>query len=80
MGSRKYETGDKFGKWTLIEYLPTRSGKVYWRVQCECGAIKDVFSGNITRGKSTQCSDCSYKERVADECRFGFPLHIRINV
>jgi len=30
-------TGQKFGKLTAIERLPSRNGKTYWLCKCECG-------------------------------------------
>ena len=50
-------TGQKFNRWTLVEYLG--NGKYLGR--CECGTEKVVRGVDIKRGKSKSCG-CLKKE------------------
>jgi hypothetical protein len=41
-----------FGRWTVVEKA---SKSNYWKCECSCGIIKDVFRGNLTSGASSSC-------------------------
>lgn len=44
-------TGNRFGKWTVLEYV----GKRHWKCLCDCGTIKDVNADSLRQGRSTSC-------------------------
>jgi len=43
--------GQKFGRWTAIEYL----GKSKWRCKCECGVEKELDGIYLRMGESLSC-------------------------
>ena len=53
-------TGQKFGKWTVVEFSHSsqKPKGTYWVCKCECGTIQIIDSGNLKRGKTTNCG-CS---------------------
>ena len=51
---RKNIIGQRFGRWTVIAELEYPCHLA----ECECGVRKKVYTGNLTGGYSTQCSDC----------------------
>ncbi len=56
----KIEVGQKFGKWTAIEIShQDKSGRYYWKVQCECGRTNKVRSSDLHLYKTKQCANCS---------------------
>jgi len=57
--------GNKFGKWTVLERDGfTRPAK--YLCKCDCGNTKSIWIGNLTRGLSTQCTDCQCKSKSSD--------------
>ena len=73
-------TGQKFGRWTVLERAPKPEGShstsAFWLCRCECGTEK-VVSGNVLKqGKSQSCG-CynvdSHAEKYIDltNKRFG---------
>jgi len=60
-------TGKKIGSWTVTgyaEYIPTTKGGRYnWECICECGTKKVVNTTGLLYGRTTQCINCSNKER-----------------
>jgi len=71
----KYEIGDKFGRWELLEriQIPVKRDKngnykntSKWICRCECGTIKEIWQGSLTSkngsGKSTSCG-CYQREK-----------------
>jgi len=53
-------TGQKFGRWTALEY----TGKSKWKCICECGNIKEVNLSSLKSGKSKSCG-CYHGEVMA---------------
>ena len=51
MGTFKDITGQRFGRWTVIERVNGRQ----WKCVCDCGTEKIVFAYNLTSGKSKSC-------------------------
>jgi hypothetical protein len=49
-------TGQRFGRWTVLEPLP----EYKWLCRCDCGTEQPVLSKSLKSGKSTSCG-CSYK-------------------
>lgn len=59
-------TGQKFGKWTVLEFSHSKkrangSGRTYWKCQCECGTIKIIEAYGLRKGQSKSCG-CSKGE------------------
>ena len=54
-------TGQQFGRLTAIKYTKRRnkSNQSLWKCRCECGKIKYVTTGDLTRLKVTSCG-CRY--------------------
>lgn len=53
-------TGQRFGRWTVIDRASgrfTKSGRpiVTWRCKCECGMERDVDALSLRSGKSVSC-------------------------
>jgi hypothetical protein len=66
MGKRIDLTGQRFGRLIVLEDVGrTKSKKVIWRCQCECGNTVDVISGQLRSGKTQSCG-CLQKERTSE--------------
>lgn len=61
-------TGQKFGRWTVLERAPNDGIYVRWKCRCECGTIRDVLSNSLLAGTSLSCG--CYKADVAHELHF----------
>lgn len=69
MGKVKDLTGQKFGRWTVIERAENdKHGKVRWLCKCDCGNETVVVGSNLTLGKSRCCGKCN-EIKVGD--KFG---------
>lgn len=76
-------TGQKFGRWTVLNYDHTdRSRSAYWMCKCECGNTKVVKSASLRAGRSKSCG-CLHRE-ISREIglktnkthgQFGTPLY-----
>lgn len=55
--------GQKFGRWTVIEYSHSVNRKPYWLCECECGTIKSVRQESLRSGRSTSCG-CYHNEKA----------------
>jgi hypothetical protein len=56
MGKLKDLTGQKFGRWTVLERVKNKEHKSsYWLCQCECGTIKEVQGAHLYNGKTKSC-------------------------
>lgn len=47
--------GQRFGRWTVLERVGKRSGKLTWLCRCDCGKTKSVVGTTLTRGRSRSC-------------------------
>lgn len=65
MGKFIDETGNKYGKLTVLKKSKnkTSSGCIKWICQCECGNICEVSGDVLRRGKTVSCG-CFIKEKV----------------
>lgn len=54
--------GKRFGRLIVVEYL---FGKSKYKCKCDCGNIKDIWTGDIISGKTKSCG-CMSKERELD--------------
>lgn len=48
-------TGQRFGRWTVIERAENKCGKVAWLCRCDCGNTKIVNAINLKNGKTNSC-------------------------
>lgn len=49
-------TGQRFGKWKVLQKSEHRKGnRVYWDCKCDCGTLIPVTSGSLLQGKSKAC-------------------------
>ena len=55
--------GQKFGKWKVLERVYNGKYGTYWKCQCECGSIKELFGPELKRGRSTQCRSCANRKK-----------------
>lgn len=56
MSRRLDLTGRRFGMLTAVRLGEKRtSGRLHWVCRCDCGALKEVNSNNLVRGKSSNC-------------------------
>lgn len=60
---RKYHAGHRFGKWTILEILPSVKTARKWRCRCDCGVVRVQFAANLVSGKSKACGSCAATER-----------------
>jgi len=77
-------TGQKFGRWTVLNRfkdisIPLSLKNGYWLCKCECGREKVVTGNHLRRGNTTQCNECNvalrHEERKLDintGDKFGF--------
>lgn len=61
-------TGQKFGKLTAIERMPSRNGKTYWKCKCECGTIKEVQTGHLKSGAIQSCGGTQCQQQKIKYC------------
>ena len=55
MAKRIDLTGQKFGEWTVLEYVGGNGSSVLWKCRCSCGTEKNVTAYSLRSGKSTSC-------------------------
>lgn len=58
-------SGEKFARWTVLEFSHTHSRTAFWRCQCECGTVSTVKGSALRKGQSKSCG-CLQKERVCE--------------
>lgn len=57
-------TGQKIGRWTVIERdMTLSSSRAYWICECECGNIKSVM-GKYLRNKQSKSCGCLKEEKL----------------
>ena len=63
-------TGQKFGRWTVLNITDkrTKNRSIIWHCKCQCGNEKDVDSYTLRSGQSKSCG-CLNKEKAAQRCR-----------
>src|SRR6056300_631167 len=55
MSRRMDLSGQRFGRWVVVEYARTSNRKVYWSVRCDCGTEKIVKGDSLKCGDSRSC-------------------------
>ena len=48
-------TGQKFSKYTVLEFDSIRNGRTYWLCLCDCGNKKVADGGNLKSGHTKSC-------------------------
>lgn len=61
-------TGQRFGRWLVLEFSYKKGSNYYWKCKCNCGKIKCVSSKSFKQGDSKSCG-CYRKEHF--ELAFG---------
>jgi hypothetical protein len=51
-------TGNKYGNLTVVERVPNKNGRTYWRCKCECGNEREIRGENLKSGKTSSCYKC----------------------
>jgi hypothetical protein len=70
-------TGKRYGKWLVLSFHSTVNKRAIWLCRCECGREQVVQSGNLVRGKSTQCRPCSrIRHGMIDTPEYGAWKHM----
>lgn len=61
-------TGQRFGKWAVIELSPRNSTKlpIKFKCLCDCGKYDNVSAQNLRGGLSTQCRYCNRKTQLRE--------------
>ena len=61
------EKGNRYGRWFVLGYGPTRPGSttVYWSCICDCGTERVLAGTALRHGDSKSCG-CVQKEEVID--------------
>jgi hypothetical protein len=55
--------GERFGRLVVVGNLgKAKNGNYRWLCQCDCGAKKEVYSGNLRSGAITSCG-CLKREK-----------------
>jgi hypothetical protein len=71
-------TNKTFGRWTVLSLCEHRNydGGLIWLCKCECGAMHNVSSARLLRGRSIQCTECSKKQGLKKYCKHGHNTEI----
>lgn len=58
-------TGQKFGRWQVLERCKQKDkhNKIIWICQCECGTLKKHSTNAIKSGHTKGCVNCDYLSR-----------------
>ena len=53
--ANEYLAGQKYNKYTLVEFDSRLKGEIYWLCKCDCGVEKVVNVRDVRRGKVKSC-------------------------
>lgn len=69
-GRSRYDiTGQRFGKWQVIEYTgKVKFSSAVWLCKCDCGTVREVTSASLRRGDTKSCG-CGKPQYDADAHR-----------
>ena len=69
MGAPIDETGNQYGRLTVIERAPTPEGRrgVFWQSRCSCGNVIVVCGDSLRSGNTKSCGCHKREYRVKDE-------------
>lgn len=57
-------TGQRFGRWTVIEISNCHKSRLHWLCRCDCGTSRFISSSNLRCGTSKSCGCSRYNGRV----------------
>lgn len=63
-------TGQRFGRFTVIGFAETRSGRAYWLCRCDCGNEKTVRGAHLMSGDTISCG--CYRDEVKEKLYHRF--------
>lgn len=58
-------TGQRHGRWTVLQLAPPLSGKATWLCRCDCGTERAVRARALRAGASSSCGLCGSGGRPA---------------
>lgn len=61
MSRAKDLTGMRFGRLTVIERVPSKSGHARWKCLCDCGNYTEALSNNLKSGAKVSCGCAAHK-------------------
>lgn len=61
-------TGKRFGRLTVLEWIPSARGNARWLCRCDCGTEKVVNGKSLRNGHSKSCG-CYQREEVSQRMR-----------
>lgn len=61
---RKDLTGQRFGRLTVLGFVPTKDEQSHWLCICDCGNKTTVVSNSLTLGHTQSCG-CLHEELIA---------------
>ena len=64
----KDESGNVYGRLTVIERAENKDGRAYWKCRCECGKETIVSGKNLRNGNTKSCG-CLIGEATKERCR-----------
>ncbi len=76
MGKFKDLTGQKFGRWLVLNYAGRHNERTMFLCRCDCGVERTVGAGDLVNGSST-CCGCSLIRDLAGH-KFGRLTVIRL--
>jgi hypothetical protein len=64
-------TGQRFGRLTVLEFAarqkrPQQCSKIFWRCQCDCGEIREIYASSLRNGRTKSCG-CLQRESTQTE-------------
>ncbi len=54
-------TGKRFGRLTVLEFVPNEKAKSYWKCRCDCGNIR-IIQGTALKNGNTKSCGCYHSE------------------
>ncbi len=58
---------DKISRWTILRET-RKNGRKYYECRCDCGTVKEIYSGSLLKGKSQSCG-CLRREQQQEKAR-----------
>ena len=58
-------TGQRFGRLVVLERAESRGGATYWRCQCDCGNIREVYAADLRSGKHKSCGCAKHDNKAS---------------
>lgn len=67
------ETGNTYGKWTVIKKVPNpKKNGALFQCRCECGREQEILGKRLRAGETTQCTDCQAKNHIKNYAGYKF--------